>query len=91
MVQLVVRAVFALIQLLNLLIFVRCILSFIPQTLYTKPGHLVVILTEPILAPCRKLLMRFEFARNLPLDFSPLLAWLLLGLLSRLVYFFVSL
>lgn len=39
--------------------------------------------TEPILAPCRKLIGRFNY--GLPVDFSPIVAMLLLSLAQRLV------
>ena len=77
-----------LIDLINFLIIVRCVMSFIPQSLYTKVGKVIVVLTEPILGPCRKLLFKFDFARNLPLDFSPILAFLVLAFIQRLIAFF---
>lgn len=47
--------------------------------------RIIVMLTEPILAPCRALLNRIPATRNLPLDFSPILAWLILMLIGTLV------
>lgn len=69
----------------NIIIIIRCVLSFMPQSLYSPGGRVIVALTEPILAPCRKLLSSFNIGQNMPFDFSPLVAFLILTLLSRLL------
>ena len=87
-----VKAVSILINVLNFLILVSVLLSWLPISPESRFVYFINYLTEPILAPCRKLLMRFEFARNLPFDFSPILAWLLLmviGDLVQLLYYLV--
>lgn len=81
----VLWAVSILIQLLNYLILVDVLLSWLPLSPDNRLVYYVHLLTEPMLAPCRRLLMRFEFARNLPLDLSPILAWLVLFALGALV------
>lgn len=67
---------------LELLIFARCILSFLPFN--NKLVAWVYAATEPILSPCRKLMDRFNY--NLPIDFSPVLALLLLQFIQRIVF-----
>lgn len=89
--QLIVQAIFWLINLLNILILIRCVMSFLPQTLDSMAGRIVVTLTEPLLAPCRRLLDRFEFTHSLPLDFSPLLAFLLLSVIEQIFGFLLRL
>ncbi len=66
----------------ELLIFARCILSFLP--IYNQFTELVYKITEPFLAPCRKLLERFNY--NLPVDFSPIVLILILNVVQQLVY-----
>ena len=65
----------------ELLIFARCILSFIP--FYNKFVEWVYMATEPVLSPCRKLMDKFNV--NLPIDFSPMIALLLMRFAQRLL------
>ena len=67
---------------LNLLIFIRILLSWFYPVGKDPWTRLLVDLTEPILAPLRSLLSRFI---NLPIDLSPIAAWLLIILLQRLL------
>jgi YggT family protein len=67
---------------LNLLIFIRILLSWFYPVGRDPWTRLLVDLTEPILAPLRSLLSRFI---NLPIDLSPIAAWLLIILLQRLL------
>ena len=77
---LVVRLVTTVFYLYELLIFARCILSFLP--FYNKVTQWVYMATEPILSPCRKLMDKFNF--NLPIDFSPMIAILIMQLIQRI-------
>lgn len=63
-----------------ILILARVILSFIRIDPYHPLVRLVYDLTEPILAPIRRILPPMS-----GLDFSPLIALLLLQLLFRLI------
>lgn len=66
----------------ELLIFARCILSFLP--FYNKFTEWIYMATEPVLSPCRKLIDRC-FHLNLPIDFSPILALLIMQVLQRVL------
>ncbi|HHW15484.1 MAG TPA: YggT family protein [Firmicutes bacterium] len=76
-----IRVVDALFSLMNLAILLRVLLSWLPGL---DPRHPLVRLlddlTEPILAPIRRVLPLAG-----PIDFSPLVAMLLLGLVQRMV------
>lgn len=79
-------------KVIYLAIIVDALLSWIPgggNALYNIRNFLRCI-TEPVLAPIRSVLMRTPL-RNLPIDFSPIIAIVLLEiietLLRRLVYF----
>jgi len=67
-----------------ILILVRVVLSFIQISPYHPLVQMVYQLTEPILQPIRNIMPRTGM-----IDFSPLIALLLLGLLRRLIYMFL--
>lgn len=76
----IIQLILVIFYLYELLIFARCILSFLP--FYNKLTEWVYMATEPVLIPCRKITDKFNI--NLPIDFSPLVAMLLLQLLQRI-------
>jgi YggT family protein len=43
------------------------------------------MMTEPVISPIRKLLYRFEFAKELPVDFSPMIAIIVLYIISMII------
>ncbi len=67
-------------QVLIYLIIGRCILSFIRHDPYNPIIKFVYDVTEPIMAPFRRLL-----PMGYGIDFSPLLAVFALGLLNKLI------
>ncbi|MGE5552732.1 MAG: YggT family protein [Betaproteobacteria bacterium] len=76
-----VRVVNAVFYLMNLAIFLRVILSWLPALDPRHPAaRLLDDLTEPILAPIRRIMPQTG-----PIDFSPFVAMLLLGLMQRVL------
>lgn len=73
-----VQAFLYLINIIEILVFIRLILSWLPMFLNTKFGSVLVILTEPFLSPARRLFFKIRAFRDLPVDFSPLLVILVL-------------
>lgn len=72
-------------RVLSLLILARCFASWIVRNPYGSKFYSVLFqLTEPLLAPCRALLSRFQ--RNMMIDFSPILALFLLSFIYRAIY-----
>jgi len=67
-----------------ILILARVILSFVRLDPYHPIVRMVFEVTEPILAPIRRILPPMS-----GLDFSPLIALLLLDLLRRLLFQFI--
>lgn len=57
----------------NFLILIRVLMSWVPNLAENRFGRLVFELTEPLLAPIRKLLPQSQM-----LDLSPLVAFFLL-------------
>lgn len=78
------RAINMFITFLSVLIMARALLSWFPGGEGSGFGRWIVFFTEPILSPIRRLLMKFEFARSMPLDFSPILAFILLFIVQRI-------
>lgn len=77
------RAINIFISFLSALIVVRALLSWFPGGESSGFGRWIVFFTEPVLGPIRRMLMKFEFARSMPLDFSPVLAFILLFIVQR--------
>jgi YggT family protein len=63
------------------IIIARILISWLPH----NPGHpvtrFIYEVTEPLLAPIRRIMPR----TSMPIDFSPIVAVLLLNLLQRLI------
>ena len=69
---------------LELALFVRIILSWIPHDPFHPFIQALQRVTDPILLPCRQLLDRFLPAASMGIDFSPILAFFLLDLLRNI-------
>ena len=92
MIRALVLAIYWFSELLTTVMLVRCIFSWIQPNPYGLLGRLQALsirLTEPVVAPCRMLLSRFNTGM---FDFSILLAFFLVQfaaqLLTRIVYMF---
>jgi YggT family protein len=71
---------------LEILILVRVLLSWVPRAYNNPFAKFIIQITEPILAPIRKLIEKSIFGgKGNVLDFSPLIAFLLLRILQSLV------
>lgn len=80
-----VRAVDLLINLLCILIVLRALMSWLPLSEDNKINSFLVMMTEPVVAPVRRLLGKIEFTRELPVDFSPIVAIAVLWIISSLL------
>jgi YggT family protein len=69
-------------EILNWLILARVLLSWVSRDYSNPVIRFVYEFTEPILAPIRKLMPR----SSMPIDFSPILAVLLLQLIRKLIF-----
>jgi YggT family protein len=73
-------------ELLNIYIFIiiiRAVLSWLNVSQYNRMAYLIYRLTEPVLEPIRNLLKPYAAG----IDFSPVVAFFLIYLLKRLVFF----
>jgi YggT family protein len=64
----------------SLILLARVLISWIDPTMNQPISRFLVQLTEPVLAPLRRVLPQAG-----PLDLSPLVAFLIISLLSRLI------
>ncbi len=78
------EALAILLRLIDSLILVRVLLSFFPTLRSSKIAEFVYQMTEPIMAPCRAILDRFGLGNGM-FDFSPILAFVLLDLISSII------
>jgi YggT family protein len=85
LVFLIVSFVHVIIGVLQLLMMIRAIFSWLPSWEDTGIFRFVILVTEPIIIPIRKLLSRSSFLSGLPIDISFLIAWLLLNGISYLL------
>lgn len=74
---------------IEMLILVRILLSWISPGYYSNPiSRFVYNVTEPILAPFRRLIQRSPFGGGI-IDFSPVLAILALRLIIQPVLYYI--
>ncbi|MCL2707919.1 MAG: YggT family protein [Defluviitaleaceae bacterium] len=72
--------------LLNILILARVILSWLPMAHNNQIVRFLFALTEPILAPIRKIIRKSPLGGpGMMLDFSPIIAFFLLYLLQNVL------
>lgn len=74
-----------LLSLLQWLLVFRALASWFPQIQSSRIGELLYTITEPMVAPCRTLLSRIRSLSTMPIDFSTLLAFVLLGIAQALL------
>lgn len=74
----------------ELLILLRAIFSWFPVGRDGRFSVFVQTVTEPVLSPIRKLIAKSEVGRNLMVDFSPLLAYLLLRLAEHIIILVIN-
>ncbi|WP_352399235.1 YggT family protein [Anaerotignum sp.] len=82
---LLVRAVDLFFYVMELLIFGRILLSWLPLGYNNPIGQFLYTMTEPILGPCRRMLDKSPLGGGMMLDFSPVIALILMMLAKQLI------
>ena len=72
-----------LLDVISFIIVIQCVLSWIPSIRMSKIYETLSIITDPIEEPIRQVQYRYV---SLPIDFSPLIAILLIQLIQRLIF-----
>lgn len=80
------RAIDYLLVFIQYAIFARVIISWIPIPRDNKLIRLLYQITEPILAPLREIIGRSAIGGNMIFDFSPVLAFLIIGLIRNIIF-----
>lgn len=70
-------------NILELAIFIECIVSWIPQIQGNKFIDLLHSFVNPVLEPIRKL--QYRLSPGSPLDFSPIFALIIINFLQRII------
>lgn len=78
------RAIDIFFYILEVLIFVRIIFSFLRISPYSPVGRIVYELTEPVLGPARELIYKLGINTGM-FDFSPMVAILILRIISSII------
>ena len=77
------RLISSLINIVELLIIIECILSWVVRG-NNEVMNMIRSITAPILEPFRKL--QYKFLGDTQIDISPIFAIIALGLIQKLVY-----
>ena len=64
------------------IILIQCLMSWFPGARYSRAYEILSTFTEPLMGPIRELLFRYI---NIPIDFSPIIAFFLISMLQRLI------
>jgi YggT family protein len=70
-------------------ILIRVFISWIPIPKENRLIGLLYQVTEPILAPIRGIIERSSFGKNMMFDFSPIVAFLIIGLIRNIILGFI--
>ncbi len=87
--EIMARVLLIVLSLFETCLIVRAILSWIPPARESRIFEFLMRITEPIIYPVRRLLMRMEWVRRCPLDLSVLVVFILITILERFLYLFI--
>jgi len=77
-------------RIIEILILLRIVLSWLPIRRVNRFIIFIHTVTEPILSPIRNMIARSVFGKNLFFDFSPILAYLLLGFVEYVLLLIID-
>ncbi len=84
--EIVATAVYWLIEIVQWTIFLRVIVSWLPVRRENPLIRALFTVTEPILSPIRSIISKSSIGKNTMFDFSPIVAFLILSLISSLLF-----
>lgn len=80
----IIRLLITFIRVIELVIFIECILSWVIQDYNNELMSTLRRITVPILEPFRKL--QYRFLGNTSIDISPILAFVALEIVEKIIY-----
>ncbi|WP_455538482.1 YggT family protein [Terrisporobacter sp.] len=80
--QMIAVVLIKLLNVLTLMIFVQCLMSWFPGARNSKVYDILSMFTEPLVGPIREILFRYI---DIPIDFSPIIAFFIISLAQRLI------
>ncbi|WP_010252748.1 YggT family protein [Acetivibrio cellulolyticus] len=82
-----IKALDTLLYVIEMALVIRAVLSWIPNLSRENPFvNLLNQVTEPVLNPIRSLIEKSSFGRNSMIDLSPLIAFLIIEVLRRILW-----
>ena len=80
--QIIGIALIKLLNLLNWLIIIQCLMSWFPGARYSKGYEIISMFTEPLVGPIRDILFKYI---DIPIDFSPIIAYYVISMIKKLI------
>lgn len=84
LIQNVMQYIYIFFQIIYIAILIRCFLSFLPLSRDNAFVNIIILVTEPILGPTRRLCQNSPLGEGGRIDFSPIIAIIFLSVLQRL-------
>lgn len=81
--QMIAVLLIKLLNILNWLILIQCLMSWFPGARYSKAYEILSMFTEPLVGPIREVLFRYI---DIPIDFSPIIAFFVISMVQKLIY-----
>ncbi len=85
-----IKALDVLLYIIEIALVIRAVLSWIPNI--SRENPLIVLIsriTEPVLSPVRALIEKSSFGRNSMIDISPLIVFLIIEVVRRMLMGFL--
>lgn len=79
------KAVDILLTVIEVLVFLRVIVSWFPAARDNPLIKFLYLITEPVLGPIRTLIQKSSFGANFMFDLSPIVVWLVIRVI-RIVF-----
>lgn len=84
--ELLKRVIFTLLRVYEFLFIARAILSWFPMAQGNGISYFLHTVTEPVLEPIRRVLHKIPALASMPIDFSVLVAFLLIDVLRMIIF-----
>lgn len=80
-----IKAVDVLFKIMEYAILARVLITWLPIPRDNQIIRLLYQITEPILGPVRNIVNKSALGRNMMIDFSPVIAFLIIGLVRNII------